>query len=177
MLVVSAAWLHSAASRNVLHQFPHTLFGVIACDVTLADDAYQPVVSNDRKPPDLVLLHHFDGGVNVRICVDPVGLPGGEVAGHHLAGIPAHSHALEHDVPVGNHALQLAVVTADRQRSAVQIHHHPRGIYEGLVLPNTLRIRCHELTYSTHWSSFIDWGIDAGHRLMRRCCQPTPGAL
>ena len=37
----------------------------VAEDIPLADDAHQLVVCDDRKPADLVPLHHLDRGVDV----------------------------------------------------------------------------------------------------------------
>ena len=103
------------AFGNVLNQRTNTFLRVVACNVTLTDDANQLVVGDDRKPPDLVPFQNFNGGINAGIRVNPVGFARGEIAGHHFAGATAGSDALEHNVAVGDHALQLAVITTNGQ--------------------------------------------------------------
>ncbi|MNT78295.1 hypothetical protein D3C72_2175180 [compost metagenome] len=105
-----------------------------------------------------MFLHHGDGFVNVGIGVHPVRLTGSEFAGADFPCILAFSQTLDHDVAVGDEAGELAVVAADGKRTAVHIPHQPGGFLKSLILFDALGIGCHEFTYGTHGSSFIDWG-------------------
>jgi len=66
--------------RDEFHQFAHPLLGVVPGDVRLAQHADQIVAVDDRKPPDLVLLHGPDSFLDGVVGSDRHGLAFPEVA-------------------------------------------------------------------------------------------------
>jgi cation transport regulator ChaB len=64
----------------------------------------------------------------------------------------AGGEALDDNVAVGEHALQPAVFTADRQRPDIEVAQQPCGVHKGVVLTHALRVGGHHVTSERHGS-------------------------
>nr|WP_157139188.1 hypothetical protein [Mycobacterium xenopi] len=90
------------------------LFGHMACNVGFGDDANQTVVLEYQKPADLVssIVSSISSALALHTALSHLPYCGGR--------IQALRNAFDDDVSIGDHAAQLAIIAAYRQRAHVE---------------------------------------------------------
>src|SRR3954451_4226725 len=120
-------------------------------DVSLADHANESVTVDDRQAPDAILLHRADrllSGV-VGADRDHFGLIG-ELADLDRLRVASLRQHLDHQVAVGDHALQVALTVADGQRTEVGVGEPLRHVSGSGIGLHPLGLCSHDLACGGH---------------------------
>ena len=105
---------------------------------------------------ELAVLHHgqaahlLGGHALCRRVQRVLRVHGHQTAGHgllhlQLRGVLLRGHAAQHDIPVGEHALELAVLAAHRQYAQVVPFHQAARHSHGLIRLHTDDVLCHHV--------------------------------
>src|SRR3954447_22670769 len=129
----------------------HLAVGKGPGDVSLADHANESVTVDDRQAPDPVLLHRADRLLSrvVGIDRDHFGLIG-ELADLDRLRVASLRQNLDHQVAVGDHALQVALAVTDGQRTQVRVGEPLRHVSRSGIGLHPLGLRRHDLASSRH---------------------------
>src|SRR2546429_1588304 len=117
-----------------------------AGQVGLGDDADQAVVFDYRQVLAPVVFHLVQHLADAGRGLDPDQRFLGQVTGPDLGWVAAFGDAPQHDVAVGEDAVQPVVGTADRQRADTEIAHLLRGGRHGVARADAFRSRVHDVS-------------------------------
>jgi hypothetical protein len=131
---------------DLLDELGEPVLVEVAGQISLADNADEAMVLDDRQPLDPVVLHLMQHLTDVGGGVDPEQRVLGKVTRPDLGRVAAFGDALYRDVPVGEDAVQPIVPAADRKRADSEIAHPLRGGRDVIVLADALGSRVHDVS-------------------------------
>src|SRR6188474_679198 len=139
--------------RDGLHEVTDLVVREVPGDIRLADDADQVVSVDDREPTYTVLAHRGERFLDRVIGPDRDGRAVRQVGYLRCAWVAVSRESADHDVTVGYHASQLAVVTTDRQGADVEVAHLASCFHECVVDAGAFCARGHDVANVGHGAS------------------------